>query len=613
MKINFWYTDFDGLPPACMAQADLICENRFMFDTRWEMERTHEPVHFPGRIDWETTPNGDPEWVFAFNRLTFLLTLGQAWRKTGLPKYADAFARLLEEWLDDVPFSEERKQTSWRAIETGIRCEHLLRACALFEGSPALTPALLSRVEKSLETHAAWLLEAHGPFQRLSNWGVIQNHGLFLLGLAFENERWRDTAMRRLDEALSMQVFPDGSHWEQSPMYHCEVLHCALDTLEAAHWVGFAPPARFLEKTRAMARALTLWCRPDGLLLCQSDTDEIDAGDMMEQAARLFSDPTLGVPAPYSAMLPDSGNAMLRDGPGADAGFLHFHCGCLGSGHGHADLLHVDLVACGESILADSGRYTYVEGPLREALKRPSAHNTLTVDGQDFTVYTNTWQYDVIAEPVKGEYRFTPMVDYVSGGHLGYPGVFVRRRALRLGRGLWVLWDECLTGDPNPHVYERFFHFGPDGHAEPEESGAVYWGKTAAARLALPDDGLALSMVRRPLSREYNKLEESDCLTIRAERTGTAAFAAVIAVGASSPPALSAERIPVTLAKAGLALPASKAGALRIRHGGEEWTVIVCHTEIISQVDLLTANGQSGYGKVLVFGPGCEEGLALAY
>lgn len=35
--------------------ADDACENTFLFDYRWDMERTWEPVHFDGEIDWSRT------------------------------------------------------------------------------------------------------------------------------------------------------------------------------------------------------------------------------------------------------------------------------------------------------------------------------------------------------------------------------------------------------------------------------------------------------------------------------------------------------------------------------------------------------------------------------
>lgn len=103
-----------------------------------------------------------------------------------------------------------------------------------------------------------------------------------------------------------------------------------------------------------------------------------------------------------SDALPDSGNYMLRSGLGADAVNLRFHCGSMGSGHGHADTLHVSLNADGEDILVDAGRYTYVDSPLRLSLKSPAGHNVTLLDGQPFTECTATWEYDRIAPKRQG-------------------------------------------------------------------------------------------------------------------------------------------------------------------------------------------------------------------
>ena len=116
-------------------------------------------------------------------------------------------------------------------------------------------------------------------------------------------------------------------------------------------------------------------------------------------------------------MLPDSGNCMLR---GGEDSYVHMHCGCLGSGHGHADLLHVDAGIAGEDVLIDSGRYTYVNTPLRRELKSPAAHNTTRVDDLDFSTCLDSWGYSALAIPIKGDHCFTDPADYVSGAHLGY-------------------------------------------------------------------------------------------------------------------------------------------------------------------------------------------------
>lgn len=91
-----------------------------------------------------------------------------------------------------------------------------------------------------------------------------------------------------------------------------------------------------------------------------------------------------------------------------------------GPATGHADLLHVDAGIAGEDVLIDSGRYTYVNTPLRRELKSPAAHNTTRVDDLDFSTCLDSWGYSALAIPVKGEHCFTDSADYVSGAHLGY-------------------------------------------------------------------------------------------------------------------------------------------------------------------------------------------------
>ncbi len=609
---------FPGAAEATIAHADEICENAFAFRGHWEMERTHVPVRFTGEIDWEHVEMGDPEWTFAFSRHTFLVVLGRAWRLTGDAKYQAAFERLIADWIARAPLTEASAKTTWRPIEAGLRAENWLRALALFGRVP-------DGVEQSLRAHADWLLTSHGEFQRLSNWGVLQDHGLYLLGLAMGEAGWRDEAAARLCEQLSLQVLGDGVHWEQSPMYHCEVLHCCLSAALAARRFGEPLPQALLDKTHRMALALGAMVRPDGLLICQSDTDEIDARDLLALAALLFKDPALkGAAASglyednlwdfadriteYNALPEDSSrksSALLESGNYqliSRRGFAHFRCGSLGSGHGHADLLHVDLVSNGESILQDSGRYTYVDSPVRRKLKSPAAHNTIVVDGADFSVPEGSWGYSAIAEPLKGEHRFMDEADFVRGAHMGYfhLGVLPRRALVRLGDGLWVIVDALhATGR---HAYEHHFHFGPEGRARIDGQGAVYEGKRCSARLAFLGEGLRLDMGNGPVSREYNKLEDADHLRVSHEAEGFASLITVIATGDGAPK-LGIEALPVSTRIRKRSLSKEQALAVRIEADGAQWTLIACHGEIISEVDLIEASGHAGYGKLMAFGP----------
>lgn len=627
-----------------IARADDICENRFVFRDHWEMEKTREPVNFTEVINWYYKPGDDLEWTFAFSRHSFLLILAKAYTLTEDERYGTHYARLVLEWIKNVPLTEQAKHTTWRSIEAGLRCENWLKSMELIKGCKNLPHELFPEMDACLRLHAEYLAEAHGDFQRLSNWGVLQDRGLFLAGIYFAEQRYLDLSLKRLSDNMRLQVLPDGIHWEQSPQYHAEVLQCFLTVTQAAVRCKIPLPVGFAETVHRMAKSLALWIKPNGRLLCQSDSDNVDARDVLVQAAVLFDDGSLksladnafmedniwnmGTEAlkkyqnmesipykPVSAAFPQSGNYILRD----EKNYLHMHCGSLGSGHGHADLLHIDLFAYGEDILIDSGRFTYVDTDIRRELKSPAAHNTITVDGKDFTVYKNSWDYSKITMPVKGEYFFSEKCGFISGGHLGYlqDGVFVFRKIVQTAPDLFVLFDELYAS--GSHKYTQYFHFNNQGTVQLDGNSVFYRGKTAAAKLLVLTPEASLTLKDVPLSRTYNELEQGQCLQADFQKEGFAGLVTVISTAcadsayAASAFDLKAELVPVRLTRTGETLPGEKAQAVTINRGGNNYTVICLHGEVISEVGLIEANGCKGYGKVMVFAPETKDGVTLAW
>ena len=57
----------------------------------------------------------------------------------------------------------------------------------------------------------------------------------------------------------------------------------------------------------------------------------------------------------------------------------------------------------------------------------------------------------------------------------------------------------------------------------------------------------------------------------------------------------------------------AQAQAVQVTVGEKNCVVLLCHSEVISEVDLLSAGGYSGYGKVLVFDPAHPHGHCLAW
>jgi len=624
-----------------LAQAEDLLKNSFVFREHWEMERTNQPVIFEDKIDWEYVPEKDPEWTFAMNRHTFLLILAKAWRLTGDLRYGQKYMELASDFINRQPLTDQRKKTSWRSIETGIRCENWLRSMQLMSDCPVMTEELWKQMEESLKLHGHYLAETQETFHRISNWGVLQNHGLFLLGLYFNYEEWIKTAINRLNHSMHIQVFHDGTQWEQSPMYHGEVLHCFLDTFLHTKRFHITMEEEFEDKLHKMVYALAVWRRPDGEIPCQSDSDGIEAGDLVAIGSFLFGDECLKYlsgsnycsevwwllgshsmkeylsmpmkkPEFTSFALTDSGNYILRDGFEEQDGYIRFHCGTMGSGHGHADLLHVDFMTEGEEILIDSGRYTYLDGEVRNYLKSPAAHNTVLVDGVDFTECITSWGYGKMATPVKGEYCFTKTADYVWGAHLGYldRGLYSERKVIYLKKKLLCIIDSFRgTGQ---HDYKQYWHFGKSCTVTLQENKGIISGeKIDGEILCLKGEG---EIKKDICSKEYNCLENNDTLVQNWRALGNTSMITMISADKKGQKkSMEAKLIPVTLRSSGQELDATQAEAIRILYEGEEFVVILCHEEIINGVNLVSAGDYSSYGKVLLFTRDMPFGQCLQY
>ncbi len=485
--------------------ADEVCRKEFLFDLKWDMERTYEPVVFKDEIDWFFKPGDDPEFIFQFNRHRFFMCLGQAYALTGDEKYAKCFVDCVTDWIEKSKLCEENYWTTWRTIEAGLRAEYWTRAFRYFKDSSLVTEEIEKTFAASLKEHAEFIIEKHDILRRMSNWSILEDHGLFEIGCFLpqdeDTERYIDTALRQLAIEVRLQVFPDGSQWEQSPMYHNEVLHCLNDVVlyarknrlaekrsEYAEYLGIIEAA-----AKRLAYADAFWRKPDGCQFINGDSDDTDVRDMISLGAYLYADPVLkylgykkldfddawdlgieGINA-YDAIEPaapdfvskamtDSGNYYLRSDWGEDANLMHFHCGTIGAGHGHSDQLHVDLVINGEDVLTDSGRYNYVAGPDRYEFKNPEAHNTITVDGKMFTVCHDSWRCSKLSQPVNRTHNFGEKYEFVQGGHLGYmenEGVFVNRKIIHIKPDIYIICDEMYTN--GEHTYQQYFNFNNYG------------------------------------------------------------------------------------------------------------------------------------------------------
>lgn len=615
--------------------AEEVSRKYFLFDLKWDMERTYEPVVFKDMIDWNYMPKDDPEFIWQFNRHRYFICLGQAYQLTGNEKYAESFVSLISDWIRRVPKSEEFLKGPWRTLETGLRGEFWNKALMYFKDSPAITDEFLVMFRDSLEEHAEHIFENHYDYKYISNWGVLENHGLFIIALMLpESEktaRYLEFSLKNLELQANMQIMGDGMHWEQSPMYHNEVLHCFLDVLILADRNNITVSERFREKIHQMAIATMAFTKPNHHQPMNGDSDDTDVRDILTVSAYVFKDPQLksaafllpdfesiwdigwtGMheyqkipvknPSFTSVALADSGNYYFRSSFNEKASYLHFHCGTLGAGHGHSDKLHVDLVIQGEDVLMDAGRYTYVTGQDRFAFKDPVSHNTMIIDGEFFTVNADSWMCSKLAQPVKQQFYTSDLYEFVQGGHLGYidKGVFMNRKIVHIKPDIYLIFDEVYAKED--HTVETFFNFSEKGSVELSGDTLCFHKDEVHAKFHYLTEGIETDLVPTRISRHYNMFEESKRAVIRKRGSGTTTFITGICGGTRErTEECTFQKVPVKSALKNTVYADEQAEAVFVKDGEHSYTVIVCHQEVNTPTDLVQSGECRGFGNVIVF------------
>lgn len=609
--------------------ANDVSNNTFKFEWKWDMERTFIPYTFTKDIIWDKTPNNDEEWIFMLNRHRYWITLGQAYVLTKDEKYTKTFIRQLTHWIKNVRPVEGTEKTTWRTIEVGIRGENWIKAYSYFSNSEYIDEETTRIFVESLKEHGEYLYNNYGDARKLSNWGVLESHGLLVIGLFLNDkelsEKYIQESLRRLEEQISLQVMEDGMHWEQSPMYLNEVLHCYLDTIKLCKRNNIEIPNIILEKTKKLAYANLYMKKPNHKQICQSDSDDTDLRDMLTKATYLFKDGILkfgsyeeidfesiwslgydsikkykDIKAKYpeyvSYAFEDSGNYYMRSGWSENDNYMYFHCGTLGSGHGHADLLHISVFANGEDYLIDPGRYTYIEGNKeREYLKSCKAHNTTIVDDEEFTKLNGSWSYNSVATPIKHPFISKDAYDYLEGSHLGYmsKGIFTNRSVIYIKPDIWVLVDR-FYGE-GTHKYNQIFQFAKNIELKNEKT--ICKGNNGVLTLHHINK-LDKHIEKKIVSYHYNQMELQDKLITTLKGDG---FTSILTVINSSKEEsnISIEKIPVKNCN-GRVLEDHEAEAIKIINKENTYIFTICHNEIFKGKKLLSVDGYHIYGKVVL-------------
>lgn len=495
------------------------------FPPRWNRDPKTgivAPLRFGKDLDYRNAAEvGDIKYLWEINRHLELVTLAQAWHLTRDERYAHACRLLLESWLDQCPYP---LGVNWCvSLEHAVRLVNWAIAWSLLGAEHSVIFAGASGEHFRVRWLSCVYQHCHFIARHWSRHSSANNHllgeatGLLVGSLTWpswqESPEWTELARRELTTAAQEQTFEDGVNKEQAIWYHHAVadmvliggliarangldlgepywrrLEGMLDFIASVMDVGGNVPAigdadegvlvRFVPSAHGaendvyrslLATGAVLFERSDLRLKAQvfDDKSRWLLGD--EAEARFYSlDPSTAT-LPVRQRFTSGGYFILGERfETAEEVRIVADAGPLGylsiAAHGHADALAFTLSASGKPLLVDPGTYAYhTQGRWRRYFKGTSAHNTVTVDGEDQSVFGGNFLWLQHATSHVEAFERVAGADLLVASHDGYGRLSdpVRhRRTWRYEPAHLSVTDELLcTGS---HAVRIHWHFAPE-------------------------------------------------------------------------------------------------------------------------------------------------------
>lgn len=424
--------------PLWAEQVTSICEqalageypffSRWTGQLGWPPDFNRDPVH---RIDWpvgehwtKTARSGPPrhdiKLVWEPNRFTLAWHLARAYRRSGDPRWAEAFWAMFDAWIEQNP---PQLTVAWGCgQETAFRLMAMLTGAFATLDSKHATPARLHALTR-FAWQAGYRIEANINYARAqeNNHALSEALGLWTVGLLFDEfpraARWKAHGRRVLAAECKRQTYDDGSFVQHSVTYHrvmlddliwCirlgqinrdPMLDIVLDRFRrAVDWYGqMIDPISGRAPNYGSndgANVLPLTCgdyldhRPtlQAAHIIAYGKPAMEAGPWNEKALWLCDRESLGtehqpIQRETSWSAPIGGYHILR-GPNS---WLMTRCGRYKDRPHQCDMLHVDLWYMGVNVLRDAGSFMYYHEDPRwqHYFHSTAAHNTIQIDGVD--------------------------------------------------------------------------------------------------------------------------------------------------------------------------------------------------------------------------------------
>lgn len=453
---------------------------------------------YGNKIEWTVDHSNDhyDEWVWQLNRHHCWVEMSQAYWATGDEKYAKAFVRQINGWIDQckIPSFYQGRGSVWRTLDAGLRMrDNWPNILYRFLPSPSFDDETVVKMIKSIYQHAIHLRNNNTA----NNWLAVEMNGLYVVGGLFpefkEAEEWCSFAVQKLYEQEKELFYPDGAEIELTPNYHELSASSIVAVYQFAQLNGYQLPSDFVARLEKIYEVFVKLRMPDGRMPAINDSDWIHTTASLRTASSLFpdrmdfkyfiTDGKEGKEPNYkSVWMPWAGWYVMRSGWDKDAFYSFFEVGPLGSAHQHEDKLSFILYAFGKRLITETGYYAYDTSKWRNYTFSARGHNVARVDGNDQNrlLKRDSESIKLSRRPLNNTWVSNSRYDYGEGYYTdgygaNYDTTVTHHRTLQFVKDkLWVVKDTFIPSDDKKHSYETWFHFSTPNYGINEHNSIVY-------------------------------------------------------------------------------------------------------------------------------------------
>lgn len=591
-----------------LERCEYLLRDEIVFTDAMDMESIFTPYRI-NDYKWKTTPNGDEEWCFMLNRHGFTLDLALSYILTDDKKYLLKWKELVFSFIREEGIPNEKNKRCWRPLDTGLRLGFWIRSL-VYLGEDNFTPLEWKELLESIEIHKEYLKSSFVDKYLLSNWGVLALSG-FILSILFEKDSYvkYKEMWDRFEMTIELQFSEKGIQWEQSPLYHHEVILNYAYILQFSETLSIPLSIDLRDILKKFVKAAYYLCDQKDHLLALNDSDYVDFSYVYDiyRGMNLLNDKD----GKYLENLKSKillGNYYLskienyqkekykesffdRIGGFAIVKDKEFYLTCFnglhGSSHGQNSQGSITLNYQGKPILIDCGRYSYTECEERLNLNKEFSHNTVTLESFKGTSIKGSWEYERLVEPLGIDLKDEENFSYIEMVWLDKSNAKIAlfRRNVLLFKDIktLVIIDDIKTNcEDNSEVY---FHLGNKYNAEVVDN--IFKVDNI---LMYSDSNMEIFDYYH--SPRYNKLENHTAIKIK----GNNFVASIISLGEN----IQIEKVPVYQNKQITELQSCKGIKLILKDIIKE--IYVNSSEIVKHDKLLVGDKKHlFYGNVVVF------------